>query len=960
MPFLRTRLSLLAYVIPCLWSSYALSSGTVEGRVSDQSGEIFFDGALIQLTPESGPQRYETQSNHGGRFIINGLPAGRYTLTVEYAGTDSVSESIIIVDDQTTSHSARIGQHVQYMENMIVVGQAAGSLRALNQRRNADNVIAVVNADAIGQLPDENVSEALQRINGVFIERDQGEGRFVGVRGISPTLNVATVNGLTIPSPEGGRRDVALDVIPSDLVESLSVSKTLTPDQDGDAIGGSISINSLSAFDRAGFSGKITAQSYYNAHESDDGYKLAGSFSNIFTVGNGELGIAFSASTNERNFGTDNIESGDPWVIEDGNPPFQESLEMRDYQITRERDGLSLNVEYRPSESTRIYLNSLRSEFSDQEFRNRAQFNFDDGDITQLDTGLIATDLEISRDMKDRLEEQVISSTAIGGEWFVDDWTFELMAGLSKAEEEESGRIDSEFINDSVAEASYQGFSSPSISYSEDGAMAENFVLEELVLEDNYTEDEENVVKFDITRAISGQQYNGMIKFGGKIRQREKFVDVNSATYEGITDASGNPLTLSSFSTSLDYNYGNFGPGINASRIRQFAADNIASNIACQIDTYDEDLCPAELDEDNTLLDSARDAEFEEDVTSVYVMSRMDWQDWRVVYGLRYEQTDFSANGFVVREVDVEGQDSTQIQAQNLSDDYSQLLPSINVRFKYSDNLLFRAAYTESLARPSFGDLTPTPDEIEIEENDGEIEASIFAGNTNLEPYESQNVDFTMEYYPEHLGNFYAGLFYKNIENFIFPADVSSIVDVSQFTGNIPITEAQIIQPRNGNAADLYGVELGWMKQFSALPSPFDGFLISANATLTDSDADLGLTEDAERSSSSALPLQADTVANLTLGYEKGNWSVRLSSAYVGKRLAEINFENSDADAYNNSRHQIDLSVRYDITDHLQMYLNGINLNEETEHTYYGQNRRLLKQRDEIGTSYVLGVSYRL
>ncbi|MYL01673.1 MAG: TonB-dependent receptor plug domain-containing protein [Gammaproteobacteria bacterium] len=123
--------------------------------------------------------------------------------------------------------------------------------------RSADNLISVVTSDSIGQFPDENVSEALQRINGVFVERDQGEGRFVGVRGIDPQLNVASINGLNVPAPESDRRNVALDVIPSDLVESLEVTKTLTPDQDGDAIGGTINIKSLSAFDREGMSYKL-------------------------------------------------------------------------------------------------------------------------------------------------------------------------------------------------------------------------------------------------------------------------------------------------------------------------------------------------------------------------------------------------------------------------------------------------------------------------------------------------------------------------------------------------------------------------------------------------------------------------------------------------------------------------------------------------------------------------------
>ena len=171
-------------------------------------------------------------------------------MTASYLGAEEVSGKTKVIDDQLVIKDFRLGDPVRMMDNIIVVGQAAGINRAINQMRSADNLVSVITSDSIGQLPDENVSEALQRVSGVFIERDQGEGRYVGVRGIDSNLNLSTINGISIAAPESDRRSVALDILPSELVETLTVSKTLTPDMDAEAIGGSIDIKSLTAFDR--------------------------------------------------------------------------------------------------------------------------------------------------------------------------------------------------------------------------------------------------------------------------------------------------------------------------------------------------------------------------------------------------------------------------------------------------------------------------------------------------------------------------------------------------------------------------------------------------------------------------------------------------------------------------------------------------------------------------------------
>ena len=953
--FPLARPAALAGLLFLLPVSTLLAEGALEGRVSDQSGAVYFEGAIVAV-PDLNVERV---TDAAGRFRFQNLPAGEYRLEVSYVGAEPVSVGVSVRDGRTERADVRIGSPVEIMENIIVVGQVAGAYGAINRMRAADNLISVVTSDSIGQFPDENVSEALQRINGVFIERNQGEGRFVGVRGIDPQLNVASINGLNVPAPESDRRNVALDVIPSDLVESLEVTKTLTPNQDGDAIGGTINIKSLSAFDREGMSYKLKGQSFYNDLQGSRGHKFSGTFTNAFDFAGGELGLALSISTNEREFGTDNLEADGGWA-EDNGVRYHEELEMRNYEITRKRNGLALNVDFRASETSSYFFRTLYSDFSGQEFRNRIEFKLDKGDLEYDSDSLTSSDTRMQRELKDRYEAQEILSLQVGGEHLIGEWTVDYSAGYSEASEEEPGRIDSQFELRGVEYARYENLGRvPTLSYSADGAVAESFELDEIAIEDNFTSDEETAFKFDITREMTFAGHPGYLRFGAKHRARDKRRDAGLRVFEKFDKAFDSAPTLSQFvSGNADYMLGAYGPYVQPGLQRSFVWGNIRGVAACTLEGYDKDACPFIMDEDASRVGSSADYDIEENVSALYLMQRIDINDLRLVYGVRYEGTDFTARGAYVRQVDVDGEDDIQISKSRYESDYSSVLPSINVRYKLSKNLILRGAYTQSIARPSFGDLNPTPGAIEIEQDDDEVAMAVKAGNPELKPYKSQNLDFAVEYYPGNIGVVSAGAFYKRIEDFVFDADVSSVVDPAEYAGPIAVTDIEVLKPLNGQSASLYGLELGWTRHFSELPGPLSGLMLMANATFTDSDADLGLGPDTGRSAEAKLPLQADLVANFVVGYENYGWSVRLSSAYIGNRVAEINLADQSNDLYEDGHHQIDLTVKYDVTEQLQLYFNAMNLGEEPNYRYYGR-ARYNAQYDEIGRSYVFGISYR-
>lgn len=219
-------------------------AGTIIGTVSDPSETRGLQSAQVRIIELD---RVVTTDRDGG-YRFADVPAGTYTLETRYVGADTIRTSVTVSD--TGIASADIVLRSGANNEILVIGQGANQASALSRKREADGVTSVLTRDAIGQFPDQNVAESLRRLPGVNILNDQGEGRFVSVRGLDPNLNSSSLNGVRIPSPESDVRSVALDVISSDLIESIEVKKSLTPDMDADTIGASIEINTVSAFDR--------------------------------------------------------------------------------------------------------------------------------------------------------------------------------------------------------------------------------------------------------------------------------------------------------------------------------------------------------------------------------------------------------------------------------------------------------------------------------------------------------------------------------------------------------------------------------------------------------------------------------------------------------------------------------------------------------------------------------------
>lgn len=803
-------------------------------------------------------------------------------------------------------------------EHVDVVGQAASISQALKEQRASDSIESVVHADGMAQLPDENVAEAAQRLPGISIERDQGEGRFVSVRGLGPDLNSVTINGTLVPSPESERRAVALDVLPSELVQSLSVIKTLTPDMDANSLGGTVDVKSLSAFDHQGLFYTGSSEASYDKNTRQTSPKFSGAVSDRFSLGDGidNFGVAAALSWQKRDFGSDNVETGGAWDFEEG-PRLQE-FEQRDYDIRRERSGGGLNFDYKPDDLSSYYLRTLYSRYKDSETRNSTSIEFAD----PLAAGELG-DAETKRKLKQREETQEIQSYVFGGERTLGLWTLSGQTGYSRSSEDSPGHIanaafdaaddftDSGFYDrDKPRPIIGQGFYDPS-----------NFSLDKVDWEKQKTTDTEKNLRLDLAREYDFNGYASQFKFGGKLSRRDKDNDLDAWVYKDFADLgfSDEQLNLNSLRKGkVDYRLGNFGPGISGSGIEQLIGSLDRG------DFYDE------------TESRVNDFKMSEDINAGYLMNTLDLDDWRFIVGMRYEGTEFEAKGT--------GVDDGEFSATDTQRDYHHWLPGLHARYQLDKNTQVRAAWTKSVVRPTFGQLAPG---FVIEDDEATF------GNPNLKPLESSNLDLGIEHYMGRAGTVSAFVFYKDIQNFVYNTDLAG-------TGAwVDFSEAHTFT--NGDSAKLYGLELAYSQKFDWLPAPWNGLLLGANATFSRSDAEIeGFDAASGRNvkRSIDLPSQSDTVGNLMLGWENDKLSLRLSANYKSDYLYELAAINDAAhDLHVDSQTFVDFSANYALTKNLQLNFEAQNITDESYFVYTG-HRPYNAQFEEYGPTFKLGLTF--
>ena len=923
---MKSSIKPLTLCIALASASLAQADGIIEGRIIDASSNTVYSNAVIRLEELNR----EVLTSNTGRFRLPQVVPGEYTMTVTISGQEIERRTVQVSEQQVVNANVLLNEGEQEVEEVLVIGQAAQLQRALERQRYADGIISAVNADAIGELPDANAAEALQRIPGLSIERDQGEGRFVRVRGLGSDYNAVSVDGTQIPAPEAGTRSVALDVIPSNLISSLVVTKSLTPDMDANSIGGAIAIESLSALDREGTFYNADLEYSYDELTENTNPKLALTGGTTLELDeNRRLGFAAAASYESRDFGSENTETGGAW--DEGE---LEEMEMRDYTINRERIGAALNVDYQHDVNNFFHLRTLFSEFTDDEQRQAMVAEFqelveEDGEMERDGTSRVSGDTglgEVARELKDRKETQTIKAVTLGGEHYINDWTIEYDLGRSSAQEKEPDSMDSAVFKAELDNIGFNGSRKPVLFGSELHDTA-NFELDEIERVKSHTTDDLNVVSLDITRDLIVNDYPAMVKFGGKLKSRKKHMDVDVRKYEA------DDISMADYASgSVDYGIGHYGPKLNKGQLRSLM-NSLAADADTEQDARNEGFVDSYV-EDYTI---------DEDINAAYLMGKIEMDELQLIGGIRHEQTRQKSKGFEVNGDD-EDADVTRTHFKN---DYSHTLPGLLAKYELAEDTQIRAAWTNSIMRPTFEMIRPN---VAIDGNELET------GNPNLKALESSNLDLGIEYFTGNAGVISAFAFYKSIDNFAYEVELEN---ATRYNVLLDEDDSEVTTYENGDTATLKGLELAYSQKFETLPAPFNGLLVAANVTFVQSEAKIAAYEnDTKMSRTIDLPKQSDRTGNLTVGYEDERLSLRLAANYKSDYLDEVgNLENDNEDIRQSSQTQVDFNASYKVSEQFKVRFKAANLTDEPYYTYQGKEK-YNAQYEDYGPTYTLGLSF--
>jgi TonB-dependent receptor len=940
----KSKLLLASAALAAVGAAPAFA-GDITGQVTDGEQVRVLEGAEVELVE----LQRTAEAGSDGTFRFSNVPAGTYTLVVRYSSAETQTRTVIVPESGEVSVALALAA-IGADEEVLVIGQRASLASAISRQRAADTVQSVLTRDGIGNFPDQNVAEAVRRAPGVNVLNDQGEGRFVAVRGLSPDLNAASINGVRVTAPESDVRSVALDVIPSDLIESIEIQKSLTPDMDADSLGGSINIQTTRGFDRIDPLLAVRAEGSYN--------ELNGAWSPRYSVDfarrfGGNLGVAGGLSYTNRSFSTDNVEM-DGWD-ESGGIIYADTVEYRDYDVERTRIGGALSLDYRVGNHTTLFARGLHSIFEDQEYRGRLTFEMDESPNSgTATTATFLTDdgqIRVERDMKDRFEEQTISSLLFGSISELNGWTLRFEGSWSFAEEQERGSLDPinfrrdfEDPGELAVTFDYGNWRSPQYDVTTglatflDPSEYELNEVERTTVSDS--QDEEVAFRFDIAREFALDRGTFEIQFGGRERQRDKTYNADIDFFENDS------FTLADFLGSASYGLADIDPVPSQTSFTNFFNGNVGLFDLAVIDTAFDSL--------------VSDYEFEEDITSGYLMGRYDRGAIRIVGGLRVESTDQSSRGNLVELVEEGGiytgtgtlvaddDDRVFVSPTSFSNSYTHWLPSANLRYEPTDNLVLRLGAYRSVLRPRPGQIAPR---FLVEQNDGGDREGEF-GNPALEPYTAWNYDATAEWYFSRSGVLQAGIFYKEIQDFIvdFAADGGAGDPFGGVFNGVAYDEAVI--PVNGEDATVFGFEIGYAQTLDFLPGPLSGLVLSANYTYTDSEGDIfGRTI--------PLPASSENTYNLMLGYDRGPLDVRFAVSYRDGYLDELGGD-AEEDRLVEDHIQYDLTVKYDLSDNIQLYTEFVNLGDEPYVAYntFGGQRNLL-QYEEYSWTGKFGVRAR-
>ncbi|WP_411341580.1 TonB-dependent receptor [Sphingopyxis sp. J-6] len=811
-------------------------------------------------------------------------------------------------------------------DTIVVSGRRAADRAALETKRNTDTQVDEVRADDVGRLPDQNVAETLRRLPGLSVANDQGEGRYLTVRGVSPDLLNVTLNGQTAAAPEPDSRQVKLDDIPSALIGAITVSKTLTPDMDANAIAGAANIETVSAFDRPGTFGSLRgAYGKYDLNGKHP-YELDASIGTRFGPDR-QFGVVLAVNYSNREFEAQNVQSGGSWEEVNGQfIPLEQTI--RDYHTRRQRYGAVANFDWRPTDAVKTYARFLYSKYKDKESRPGFTIELDEDEITnQTAAGGDFAEADVARALRSRQEDSDTLTGSLGGEFDLGPSWLRIEGSYTRANKRDPHRDEISFEGEGVS-GSYDLSDGIPIFRPDASAFDPSiYEFDETSYENRRAREDLYQFRADFRTPIAIGD-DSSIKVGAKYTSRRKTNNIEAAVYDGYDgDFTLDQVEGGSIGSIFK---GRYPFGVIISRP---SAD----------DFFDSNFDDFELDEEGTVGDSlAGDYLIREKIFAAYAMATLKIGQFTAIPGVRMEKTKSNYAAKAVLDsstVDDLDKDYDSFGSQS----YTDWFPGLNLRWDATQSLVFRAAVTRAIGRPNYEQLAPTTI---VNTGDNEVEQ----GNPGLRPLTSTNYDLAGEFYIGRKGIVSVAGFYKTIENPIYSA---TTVQSGTFAGQ-DLIDAQVTMPVNADSAFVKGVEINAQTELSFLPSPLDGFSVGGSITFVKSRAKGIPGRGDER-----LPLasQSNRVASAFLSYEKGGLSARIAYTYRSAYLLEPG-EDRDTDLYVGAFNQWDARIGYDIVKHVTIFLEGSNLNDEPYRVFQGIPSRI-DEVERYGYSVKTGVQFK-
>jgi TonB-dependent receptor len=937
----RTR---VIAVLACIFNPAfvaAQQSGTVHGVVSDNAGRII-PGAVVRVLGT----RQGAYVDSTGTYRVGNLAAGRYIVRVSKLGYAADSASVDVVAGAAAEHDVRLRPSAAVLGSVVVTAQRLGESQAsaLDRRESAPNLVNVLAGDAIRELPNLNAAEAAGRIPGVTTERDEGEGKYVQIRGTEPRLSNVTINGAHVPGTQAGSRIPKLDDIPSDVLGAIEVSKTLTAEQDADAIGGSVNLvtKTPEGAPQGYVSGQYGQMSLLTRNQFQGGFAYGGRYGT-----DGRLGLLIGGSADRNNRAINDLEPA--WNVDGTGRSFPVEWSQRDYLYRRNRYGVGADVDYRFAGGSTVYLKGLYSFFENYgtTYVNDVATNATGsafgatGDSAAAGASGFGTGAEVTREAYNRTPRETMYGFTTGGSTHFGALSVKLSGNVAGTMQHERDYRFSPFVYDGPGgqglTVAYDASNTkvPTFQYLSAGMSTaantpSNFLLNNYFTTDGNTNGYDNGGALDLsTPWQSGGLGTSLLRFGAKLRSERKDFTSNRASYQAMA-----PFAMSQAGVGV------FDPNYYQEISNAFTLGIVPDHVVA---AQYEDSHPFQ-DVSNTARNALASFSGSEKIYSGYISNTLTAGPMDAYLGLRVENTRSSYLGHV------QTKDSTgtasPIREVPGAQSYTDLFPSVQLKLTMGEGTDARVAVTRGIARPDYSQLAPSL----VGSTDAASRnnpSALSAGNPDLKPQHAWNYDLLVEHFFPSVGVISGGVFYKQI---------TDVILTRRFVYNGPVTELvgfQGTRPENGGSGHLVGMEAEWQQRLTFLPGLARGLGFDVNYTHVNSTAVIDTT-----GRTAPLARQSPNLANVALTYELGPIAARGAWAYQGANIASYGDGQADGlgDTYFYAHSQIDASVLYTVTPRMQLQLQGLNLNNAVFGFFQGTpDHDYAIQREYYGRTLYLG-----